>query len=88
MMGSRNASCRQPGSQEKGGTQEKEKMERAEPQRLPNGGSISIIWELLYTADLPSHFQDVLTQNFQKWAPAWVFPSSSPRESEANTDLS
>lgn len=49
---------------------------------IPKLGETSIIRELIYRADYWSHFQAMLTCHFQKWTPARVFPSNSPRESE------
>lgn len=74
------ASSRRPGMWGPGDTQEKEKMQ------FPDWVSLSIIGGLIHK-DCPSHFQDALTQNFRK-GPAWVFPSSSPRETEKNPDPS
>lgn len=62
-----------------------EKAEVAVHPGFPHRVRARVVRELIYTADCPRPFQDVLTRGFQKCPPTWVFPSSNPRETQANT---
>lgn len=77
VTGVRGASSRHPGTWQQGGTQEKGKMAKRAPLWFPNWVSISCLRTYLQSR-LPKAFPRLLSQDFQKWAPAWVFPSSSP----------